>query len=90
MANNLFSPLAALFGSVLIFGAGTLSQTIAPPQVSAAHQIRALSSIQTIGCSRSRDIHKKLWISLWMDAEQRRCSLLEGPKRRLRSNFEQF
>jgi hypothetical protein len=46
----------------------TLSQSLAPPQVSAPHQMRALSSIQLIRCGRSCDIHKKLWVSLWIAA----------------------
>src|SRR5437588_8643252 len=46
--------------------AATLRQTAAPDQVNAPQQTRLASRSATPGCSAFRDIHKKLWTSLWI------------------------
>src|SRR3954468_45120 len=91
MANNCFPvPFLALRGRSYRYGCGDFSQSVVPPQVSAVHQDVGHCSNPAVRCSRSRDIHKNLWISLWMSAEQRRSSHLRGPGSRLRSKNKQF
>src|SRR5688572_3291271 len=63
-------------------------QSGAPRQVAAPHQNYTPPLRQRVPCSRFGDIHKKLWISLWIVPETRDTCLSQSLRRRLRSKFE--
>jgi hypothetical protein len=91
MANNSFPrPFFGFFCKPVLLSAGTLSQTLARRQVSALHQKCRERRTPAMRCSGFGDIHKYLWISLWIAAEQLRFSPLNDTQSRWRSKFEQF
>jgi len=60
MANN------ALPLSLLDASAATVRQRLVRRQVCAAHHPTPQCRRELVTCSRHRDIHKNLWISLWI------------------------
>src|SRR6185503_16420986 len=67
----------------------TVSHSVAPRQVSAAQQSIAGVSRAAATCSGFRDIHKNLWIKLWIVAGWTVTSHLESASSWGRSKFEQ-
>jgi hypothetical protein len=83
MANNVFPYrfLGVLRGDCTAKARGAAS--------CAVQQKRYASRSKTATCSGFCDIHKNLWISLWIVDEQRLLTQLITEKSRLRSKFEQ-